>query len=146
MQEDSTAIRKHVRQISDLPIQVTLDYQHRHQVEEDEITNVSLGGLCFIASDQLAIDALIKVRFPILNQETSLDGKVVWCSKSAKGYEIGLEFKDPAEVERLKTIEQIHHIERFREEVEARDERKLSSEQAAREWVRKYAGEFTALS
>ena len=145
MQEDNTAIRRHIRQVTGIPIEVTLDYQ-QGQVEEDEITNVSLGGLCFIANDKLDIDESIHVRFPILKQETRLSGRVVWCNKSNRGYEVGLEFDDPSELERLKTIEQIHHIEKFREEVRRRDGRELSSEQAAKEWVNKYAGEFSALN
>lgn len=144
MEEDTTAIRRHIRQVTGIPVEVSFEYQN--QVEEDEITNVSLGGLCFIASDRVAIDDRIRVRFPILNQDTSIAGRVVWCNKTGRGYEVGLEFDSSAEIERLKTIEQIHHIEKFREEVRKRDGRNLSSEQAAREWVRKYAGEFNALN
>jgi hypothetical protein len=70
----------------------------------------------------------------------------VWCNKTAKGYEVGLEFNDPEEVERLRMIEQISQIESFRQDLEKREGRKLSSEQAAREWVSKYAGEFSALN
>jgi hypothetical protein len=86
------------------------------------------------------------VRFPLLDKETRIDGKVVWCNKTTKGYEVGLEFDDPAEVERLKMIEQIRQIENFRSDMEQQDGRKLSSEQAAREWINKYAGEFSALN
>jgi len=146
VQEDNTAIRRHIRHVTGIPIEVTLDFNHSYQVEDDSITNVSLGGLCFIASDRLALNESIQVRFPALNQEHSLDGKVVWCNKTVKGYEVGLEFDDPEEVEQLKTIEHICQIESFRQEQEKSAGRKLSSEQAAREWVSRYAGEFSALN
>ena len=125
---------------------MTLDFNHSYQVEDDSITNVSLGGLCFIASDRLELNESIQVRFPALNQEHSLDGKVVWCHKTVKGYEVGLEFDDPDEVERLRTIDHICQIESFRQEQEKSAGRKLSSEQAALEWVSRYAGEFSALN
>jgi hypothetical protein len=146
MQEDNTAIRRHIRHVTGIPIEVNLDYHKSYKAEDDTITNVSLGGLCFIADDRLDINEPIQVRFPVLNRETSLDGKVVWCNKIDKGYEVGLEFDDPDEVERLKMIEQVRHIEQFREEVESREGRKLSGEQAAREWISRYAGEFSALN
>jgi len=146
VQEDNTAIRRHIRHVTGIPIEVTLDFNHSYQVEDDSITNVSLGGLCFIASDRLDVDESSQVRFPALNQERSLDGKVVWCNKTNKGYEVGLAFDDPAEIERLRTIEQICQIENFRKEQEEQAGRKLSSEQAAREWVNRYAGEFSALN
>ena len=146
MQEDNTAIRRHIRHVTGIPIEVNLEYHKSYQAEDDTITNVSLGGLCFIADDRLDINEPIQVRFPILDKEASIDAKVVWCNKTAKGYEVGLEFHDPEEVERLKMVEQICQIENFRQEQEEREGRKLSSEQAAREWVSRYAGEFTALN
>lgn len=146
MQEDNTAIRRHVRHVTGIPIEVSLDYHQHFQAADDTITNVSLGGLCFVASDRLDINEAIQVRFPLLDEETLIDGKVVWCNKTTRGYEVGLEFNDPAEVERLKMIEQIRQIENFRNDAEQQDGRKLSSEQAAREWISKYAGDFSALN
>ncbi len=146
MQEDNTAIRRHVRHVTGIPIEVNLEYQQNYQAAEDSITNVSLGGLCFVASDRLEINEAIQVRFPVLDEETLIYGKVVWCNKTAKGYEVGLEFNDPAAVERLKMIDQIRQIENYRSDREQQNGRKLSGEQAAREWVSKYAGEFSALN
>lgn len=147
VQEDNTFIRKHIRQITGLPIEVKLDYasDDTEDTDYDEITNVSLGGLAFIASDRLDLSEHIKVRFPILNEDAELEGKVIWCEKTQRGYEIGLEFDDPEEVGRLKMVEQIYHIENYREKIKQHEGRELSSEQAAREWVSQYAGEFSAL-
>ncbi len=146
MQEDNTAIRRHVRHVTGIPIEVRLEYHENYHGDDDTITNVSLGGLCFVASDRLDVNESIKVRFPVLNREETLDGRVVWCNKTARGYEVGLEFDDPERVERLRMVDQICQIEHFREEVEQRDGRKMSSEEAAREWISKYAGEFSALN
>jgi len=147
MQEDNTTIRRHVRHVTGIPIQVKLDYasDHYYDSSEDTITNVSLGGLSFIADDRLNIDESIQVRFPILNNDTALKGKVIWCEKSSRGYEVGLEFDDDEEIQRLKMIDQINDIENYRQRKEAIDGCKISSEQAAREWVKQYAGEFSAL-
>ncbi len=146
MQEDNTAIRRYVRQVTGIPVEVSLEYRPDYRADDDTITNISLGGLCFVASDRLDVDESIQVRVPLLNQESSLAGRVVWCEKSERGYEVGLEFDNPDEVERLKMIDQICQIEQFRQQVEQQDGRDLSSEEAAREWIRRYAGEFSALN
>ena len=146
MQEDNTAIRRHIRHVTGIPIEITIDFDRSYRAENESITNVSLGGLSFIATDRLEVGESIQVKIPVLNEEHSLDGLEVWCNKTAKGYEVGLEFNDPEEVERLRMIEQISQIESFRQDLEKREGRKLSSEQAAREWVSKYAGEFSALN
>ena len=147
MQEDNTTIRRHIRHVTGIPIQVKLDYASAHYYDssEDTITNVSLGGLSFIADDRLDIDESIQVRFPILNNNSTLKGKVIWCEKSKQGYEVGLEFDDADEVQRLKMIDQISDIENYRQRKEAIEGRKMTSEQAAREWVKQYAGDFSAL-
>lgn len=146
MQEDNTAIRRQVRHVTSIPIEVSLEDHQNYQAAEDNITNLSLGGWCFVASDRLELNEAIQMRFPVLDEETLIDGKGVWCNKTTKGYEVGLEFNDPAEVERLKMIEQIRQIENFRNNRERQDGRKLSSEQAAREWISRYAGNFSALN
>ena len=146
MQEDNTAIRKHIRHLTGIPIEVSLDYAQADPVdsEDDTITNVSLGGLSFIANDRLDISDHINVRFPVLRDNTVLGGKVVWCEKTGRGYEVGLEFDDPEAVDQLKVIEHICHIENYRKEIHNRENRQLSSEQAAREWISKFAGDFSA--
>ena len=76
--EDNTTIRKHIRHVTGIPIQVKIAFTSMDfdDVNEDSITNVSLGGLSFIADDRLDIEESIQVRFPILGNETALTGKV----------------------------------------------------------------------
>ena len=146
MQEDTTAIRRHIRHVTGIPVEITLDFNSRYHTEEDEITNVSLGGMCFIANDRLDISDEIQVKFPALKQNETINGKVVWCTKVKQGYEVGLEFEDPEEVDRLKTVDQICQVENFRKEKERLEGRQLSSEQAASEWISQITGNFSALN
>jgi len=147
MQEDNTLIRRHIRHITGIPIKITLDYASRsyQKSSDDLITNVSHGGMSFIADDRFDIGQTIRVRFPILNKRTALSCKVIWCQKTGRGYETGLEFEDPEETQRMKMIDQISDIENYRRRLENQEGRKITSEQAAREWVEQYAGEFSAL-
>ena len=83
----------------------------------------------------------MKISFPVLDPEHSINGMVVWNKKSGEGFEIGLEFQEANGLYRLRMIEQLCHIERYRSELEQQG-RKLTSEEAAKEWISLYAKDF----
>jgi len=112
---------------------------------DQTITNVSLGGLAFMSQQPLEVLQRVRVCIPLLQQDNHLVGNVVWCEKSGKGFEVGIEFEKSRDVFRLRMIEQICHIEHYRKEVERLEGRVLSAQEAAGEWISKYAGDFPAL-
>ena len=144
---DNTTVRKFIRHPAGVPIQVTLDWAEDENDEtvDQTITNVSLGGLAFISHKPLELLERVRVCIPVLNQDNFLVGNVVWCEKSGSGYEIGIEFEKSKDVYRLRMIEQICHIEHYRNEVSRVEGRELDTQEAAKEWITKYAGDFPAL-
>ena len=139
------SIRKYIRHPSDVPIQVVLDRVEDDSDDDTTLTNVSLGGLSFLSSRKLDILDRVRVCIPVLQKDNYLTGLVVWCEKAGEGYEVGLEFDNSKEIFRLRMIEQICHIEHYRKEIESRQGRKLSIEEAAKEWISEYAGDFPAM-
>ena len=142
--QDNTTIRKYIRHPSDVPIMVMLDRVEDNDGDET-LTNISLGGLSFVSSQAVDVFQRVRVCIPIIKEDNFIEGQVVWCEKARNGYEIGLEFDSSKEVFRLRMIEQICHIEHYRKEVEKREGRNLSTDEAAKEWISKYAGDFPAL-
>ena len=112
---------------------------------DQTITNVSLGGLAFMSQTPLEVLQRVRICIPLLRQDNHLVGNVVWCEKNTRGYEVGIEFEKSRDVFRLRMIEQICHIEHYRKEVERLEGRMLTSQEAAGEWIPKYAGDFPAL-
>ncbi len=143
---DNTTIRKYIRHPSDVPIQVTLDLveDDSDDSEDETLTNLSLGGLSFNSKQPLEAGQKVSVCIPVLDDDNYLAGTVVWCEKSKNGFEIGLEFEGKKDVFRLRMIEQICHIEHYRKEIKLAEGRELSSEDAAKEWISRYAGDFPA--
>ena len=144
VQEDNTAVRRHVRHVTGIPIEVTLGQCHTHFADGDRVGNISAGGMCFVADDRFEPGEPIQVRIPILDRETQLDARVVWCSGSERGYQTGLEFDDSERGNQLRMIDQIRQIESYRREVKQIDGLVLSAEQAAREWMLRYADDLSA--
>ena len=130
-----------------MPLQVTLDWEEEENDEsiDQTITNVGLGGLAFVSQKPLEVLQRVRVCIPLLQQDNYLVGNVVWCEKSGKSYEIGIEFEKTRDAFRIRMIEQICHIEHYRKEVERLEGRELSAQEAAGEWISKYAGDFPAL-
>ena len=118
--------------------------EEKSGVSDETLTNVSLGGLSFFSSQPLETGRKINVCIPVLKKENYLSGSVAWCEKSENGYEIGLEFEGSRDIFRLRMIEQICHIEHYRKEIELVEGRELSSEDAAQEWIKRYADDFPA--
>jgi len=133
----------------DVPIQVSNSWVEDEDDEtlDQTITNVSLGGLAFVSPEPLEILDRVRVCIPILEHDNTLIGNVVWCEKSDSGdeFEIGIEFEKSRDAFRLRMIEQVCHIEHYRKEVMQSEGRELSAQEAAREWISKYAGDFPAL-
>lgn len=144
---DNTTIRKFIRHPSGVPIEVTLDWAEDENDEtvDQTITNVSLGGLAFVSHKPLELLERVRICIPVLNEENYLIGNVVWCEKVGSGYEIGIEFEKSRDAFRLRMIEQICHIEHYRKEIARLEGRELNPQEAAKEWISKYAGEFPAL-
>jgi hypothetical protein len=144
---DNTTIRKFIRHPSGVPIQVTLDFAEDENDEtvDQTITNVSLGGLAFISQQPIELLERVRICIPVLKEDNYLVGNVVWCEKVGSGYEIGIEFEKSKDVFRLRMIEQICHIEHYRKEIEKSEGRELNAQEAAKEWISKFAGEFPAL-
>ena len=144
---DNTTIRKFIRHPAGVPIEVTLDWAEDENDEtvDQTITNVSLGGLAFVSHKPLELLERVRICIPVLNEENYLVGNVVWCEKAGSGYEIGIEFEKSRDAFRLRMIEQICHIEHYRKEIAKLEGRELNPQEAAKEWIAKYAGEFPAL-
>lgn len=132
-----------------MPIQVRPEAEDvvddETETSDQTITNVGLGGLALLSSQPIDVLQRVRVSIPVLEQENELIGNVVWCEKTDRGYEIGIEFEKSRDTYRLRMIEQICHIEHYRNEAKRLEGRELTSQQAAEEWIARFAEDFPEL-
>ena len=137
------SIRKYIRHPASIPIEV-----HTHVEASDDVTDcpnltdVSYGGVSFSSIDSLDPGSVIEVRIPVIDKDFSIQGEVVWCEQRGKEFEIGVSFANDDEVFRLRMVEQICHVEHYKNEVFRAEGRDLSSEEAAKEWIKRFASDF----
>lgn len=133
-------MRSFIRHPSNVPI----DFQLEELVNEggDYLKNVSQGGLAFHSTVTLEPGTTIRIKIPLVSPVFQAIGKVTWCHPLESGYEIGIQFLDEDDTFRARMIEQICHIEQYKQEALEKEGRKLTGEQAAVEWIEKYATDF----
>jgi hypothetical protein len=104
--------------------------------------NVSTGGLSFVSDEHHALGAIIQVRIPTVDPPFEARARVVWIKPEGDGYCVGVEFLDANDAFRSRMVEQVCAIEQYRGEVLENEGRELTQQEAAAEWIGRFAGRF----
>ncbi len=132
--------RLFIRHPSDIPIEIQMENVVSHRTEY--LNNISFGGLSFKSKIYLEKGTIIKIKIPLVRPVFEAKGEVVWCEKKGDYYNVGVEFLDVDSAFKARMIEQICHIEHYKKEVYEKEGRNLTGEEAALEWIQKYAEKF----
>ncbi len=126
------------------PSSITIDFNLEELVTEggEHLKNVSFGGLSFISRHNLTVGAVISIKIPLIQPMFQAVGRVSWCHPENNHFEVGIKFLDKNDMFRARMVEQVCHIEQYRRDVLKKEGRKLSGEEAAMEWIQKYAPQF----
>src|SRR3569623_525774 len=133
-------MREYIRHPSTIPLEVRLADQPLPQ--QDMLNNVCAGGLSFCSREPVHAGSRIVIRIPVIKDDVEVVGQVVWCRHNGQCYDVGESFSAHQAAYRTRMVEQICHIVRYKDEFRQRYRRELSSEEAAAEWISKYAGNF----
>jgi Tfp pilus assembly protein PilZ len=133
-------MRNFIRHPTDIPFEYRITAHH--PVERQALTNVSHGGISFQSSRCFEVGSEIDIRIPLREPVFEAKGLVVWCRKNGRAYDVGVEFTDHRTEHAARMVEQVAYIESYKKQVREREGRTISGEQAAFEWIAKYAGSF----
>jgi hypothetical protein len=138
-------MRSYIRHPSDIPIKVDVASEKATATNENsrqQLSNISSGGLAFNAAEPVSAGSIIRLKIDVVKPAFQAEGLVTHCDPEGDHYVIGIEFvsKDTLFVARM--VEQICHIEQYKREVLLKEGRELSGEQAAKEWIERYAATF----
>ncbi|MBL1142141.1 MAG: PilZ domain-containing protein [Proteobacteria bacterium] len=135
-------MREFIRHPSSIPVQLV---QQGGDINPgtNTLNNVSFGGVSCLCSEPVDKGSSVKMTIACIDPSFEISGVAVWCKPNHNLYEVGVEFivsKDKLFL--LRMIEQICHIEHYRNEVLHEEGRQLDSEEAAKEWIEKHAENF----
>jgi PilZ domain-containing protein len=132
-------VRVYVRHPSEFPVELRTPDENEPRLER--MRDLSTGGLCCRSGRAFDQGAQVRVRIPVGDDGFEAEGRVAWCRSQDDGYRVGIEFVAESEAFRARMVEQICHIERYHRKQLA-EGRHLSEQEAAIEWITRYAAQF----
>ncbi len=136
-------MRSYIRHPSDVPIEVIPD-DGQTRLDIPKLQNFSHGGLSLISNVAHELGVIVKIQIPFVQPPFETTGTIKWCRPKENQFEIGIEFLDENDEFKIRMVEQICHIEHYKNEILRTEGKKLSGHDAAIEWIAKYAGQFPA--
>ncbi len=138
-------MRQYIRHPTDIPIEVRSAQADNNL--EARSRNVSVGGLAFLSRLPLTPESIIDLRINSVSPPFETRARVIWCLPSGDGakdgsYDVGVSFLDAGDAFTARMVEQVCHIESYRKHVAEAEHRALSSQEAAREWIARFAAAF----
>lgn len=133
-------MRYFIRHPADIPIKIVKN--ESEDSYRQPLKDISTGGLRCRFDEPLAKGTEIIIIIDLVEPVLEIPGRIIWCRAAGASYEIGIEYQGEKDVYRLRMVEQICHIEHYRNEIRIKEGRIISSEQAAREWIAKFASDF----
>ena len=133
-------MRKYIRHPSDIPIEIDVDGVDVQNIKS--LHDVSFGGLSFISKNRIKPGSKISITIKFVNPSFISLTIVKWCRKHGDHYNVGVSFCDPEDAYRARMIEQVCHIEHYKRQALEKEGRRLTGEEAAMEWIKRYAAKF----
>jgi diguanylate cyclase (GGDEF)-like protein len=134
-------MRQFIRHPVDVPVEIGTSGSHAASALHTH--DISLGGLAVASSFAVRAGTDVEVRIPYVQPPFTAHARVAWCCAHAEHrFELGVAFLDVEDAFRARMVEQVCHIEDYRQTVRRFERRELSSEEAAVEWIAKHAAQF----
>lgn len=109
--------------------------------------NISQGGLMFVSKEPANVNDKIMLQMPVEKKVFNVQAKVTHCSRDVETqlYEIGVCFFRLHDAFKTKLIEQIYLILEYRDLRSLELGKKISVQDASREWIKRYSERFKRL-
>lgn len=133
-------MRQFLRHPTDIPLRFQLTNQKAST--RQVLRNIGHGGLCFRAREPIPLGTVLCITISLHGPPFEAQGTVVWCRPSGDAHDIGVRFADEETEFAVRMVEQACQIEHYKRAVLANEGRRLSGEQAAAEWIERYAEDF----
>ena len=106
-----------------------------------KLSNVSMGGLSFCSPNEFHEGTVVKIKIPT-KPVFKVHAIVQWCKRVKECFELGVRFLDQDDAFRVRMVEQVCHIEEYRQQAMADSGRRMTRNRASLEWINKHGGSF----
>ncbi len=133
-------MRQYIRHPFSIPIKYRADSDGN--TRKEDLSNISHGGLCFKSQTTIQVGSEIILNIAVKDPPFEAHATVVWCKEMPDYFEVGVQFDTPTTEFALRMVEQVCYIQQYQHDVKEYEGRSLTSEAAAKEWIKKFANEF----
>ncbi|HEY3300355.1 MAG TPA: PilZ domain-containing protein [Methylophilaceae bacterium] len=133
-------MRRFIRHPVNVPIEVSAG--QASLIDCAHTSDIGLGGLAFHCDKKLQPGTMVHIKIPYIYPTFESDAKVIWCRELRHGTDLAVEFLSEDDAFKARMIEQICYIENYRHAAKSDENRMLTFEEAAMEWIDKYAADF----
>jgi len=133
-------MRRFIRHPINVPIEVSA--VEAHPEDTMHTSSIGAGGLAFHFDQNIQPGTIVHIKIPYIHPEFETDAKVIWCRERLHGVELAVEFLTADDAFKARMVEQICYIENYRRMAKRNENRTLTVQEAAAEWVSKYAADF----
>ena len=135
-------MRRFARHPTDIPIEVKAAVLEQSTAPVCSMTSESQGGLSCEVNSRVDIGAIVDIEITSVSPIYHGSGEVVWCHEKGGSYEVGVRFTNNEEAFKSRMVQQVCQIELYKNLVYEREGRLLDGDQAAAEWIAKYAADY----
>lgn len=138
-------MERYIRHPADIPIEVVSRarlHDAPTSIDPPHSLNFSIKGLAFHCAHPYAPGEIVGIKIALVRPIFAVDARVVWCHSQTARFELGVAFLSEDDAFLARMVEQICHIEDYKQEMQRSQGRELSAEQAAQEWIDKHAAQF----
>ena len=132
--------RGYIQHPSEIPLKTKLVKAPLPEVQSVQATPSR--GLCLESAKSFEVGNNLQVSITLNGSEFKADATVAWVEPEDDHYIIGVNFNDKDKSYGIRMAEQICHIEHYRRDVLQHQGRQLTEEEAAIDWVDRYASTF----
>jgi len=132
-------MREFIRHPVDIPVEIVPG--DKSETYANKLVNLSSGGIAFHSKMNFLPEQTVEVRISCVSQSFKAQAVVKWCHEEADGFDIGVKFIDPDDQYRARMVEQVCHIQQYKNGM-LKKGRELTGEQAALEWIERFARQF----
>lgn len=125
------------------PDEFAIELNLREHNQDNTSVQPALKLICH-SPQHFSSGAAVSIQLPDACEDMEVHGVVDWCTDNQEGYELGIKFSNRDAMMRIRMLEQICYIKRYRDSVLTYEGRDLSDQDAALEWIAKYSRLFPA--
>ena len=135
---------KEMRQYNRHPVDIPLECSVSEKPMQGNpyMRDLSKSGLSFISRACATPGSNLNIKIPLNGAEFEIEAVVMWCHDMEDHFEMGVKFLDENTEYSMRMVERLCHIEEYRKQVKMLEGRDLSSAEAGKEWVERFADDF----